>query len=86
MSKPDLSLFEGFSDKTLVERHWQNMPAYEQADKSAQRQIIVSFDNDEQVAEFARLLGQSITKKTKSVWFKQRQKNAVAELFWTTKP
>jgi len=84
MSKPDLSLFEGFSDKTFVERHWQNMPAYEQQDKSAQRQIIVSFDTEEQVQEFARLLGQPITKKTKSLWFKARQRNSVAELFWAS--
>ena len=58
------------------------MPAYQQENKSAQRQIIVSFDNDEQVAEFAKLMNQSITKKTKSLWFKARERNSVVDLFW----
>lgn len=85
MSKPDLSIFEGMDDKTFHERHWQNMPEFQQADKAAQRQIIVSFDDDEQVREFAKLIGQTITKKTKSVWFKERQRNNMTDLFWTSK-
>lgn len=75
-------LFENFDTKSFEEKHWQNMPAYQQENKSAQRQIIVSFDNDEQVAEFAKLMNQRITKKTKSLWFKARPRNNVAELFW----
>ena len=61
------------------------MPEFQQADKAAQRQIIVSFDDDEQVREFAKLIGQTITKKTKSVWFKERQRNNMTDLFWTSK-
>jgi hypothetical protein len=82
MSKPDLSLFDGLSNETLAEQHWQNMPEFSQKDKSAHRQIIVSFDTDEDVAAFAKLIDQNITKKTKSVWFPERTKNNVKDLFW----
>jgi hypothetical protein len=50
MSKPDLTLFDGLSNETLAEQHWQNMPEFSQQNKAAHRQIIVSFDTDEDVA------------------------------------
>jgi hypothetical protein len=75
-------LFEWDESPGFFDKHWQNMPEFKQADRSAQRQIIVSFDNDDDVQTFAKLIGQNITDKTKSVWFPQREKQIVKELFW----
>lgn len=33
------------------------------------RKILVSFETEEDVQEFAKLIGQKITDKTKSIWF-----------------
>lgn len=79
--KLDTSLFEGLTED---ERHteWRGMPEFNQPDNGALRQIIVSFDSEEGIEEFSRLVGQNITKKTKSIWFPRREKNDVVDLFW----
>ena len=74
-------LFDGW-DNGFHDKHWQNMPTFDQKDKAAQRQIIISFDNDDDVRAFAKLIDQSITDKTKSLWFPYREKNKVSDLFW----
>ena len=51
-----------------AELEWTDMPAFEQEDLTPSRQIIVSFRNEKDVQAFAKLLGQKITDKTKSVW------------------
>ena len=48
---------------------WQNMPEFVQEDLAPERQLIVSFATKEDVAKFSELIGQSITKDTKSLWF-----------------
>ncbi len=48
---------------------WEGMPDFNQPDKSAQRQITVSFKTDEDVEAFAKLIGQNITDKTRSLWY-----------------
>jgi hypothetical protein len=47
---------------------WQGMPEFEQEDRRAFRSIIVHFENQNAVEEFARLINQTITNKTKSIW------------------
>jgi hypothetical protein len=64
------------------ETEWRGMPEFNQEDNSAHRQIIISFEDDAGVEEFAKLINQNITKKTKSVWFPPREKNRVVDLFW----
>lgn len=79
--KPDTSLFEGIPDDER-ESEWRGMPEFNQPENGAIRQIIVSFDSQEGVEEFSRLVGQNITKKTKSIWFPKREKNDVVDLFY----
>ena len=68
--------------KAFYEQHWQGMPAFEQQNKQATRQIVVSFDTDEAVEAFAKAIGQHLGPKTKSVWFPARERNNVSDLFW----
>jgi hypothetical protein len=82
--KLDTSLFEGVMEDER-DTEWRGMPEFNQPDNGALRQIIVSFDTEEGIEEFARLVGQNITKKTKSIWFPQREKNDVVDLFWVDK-
>ena len=75
------TLFE-WSDDDDPRREWRGMPEFNQPDNSAYRQIIVSFDTEQGVQEFARLIGQHVTDKTKSLWFPPRERNNVVDLFW----
>jgi len=81
--KIDTSVFE-FSDDT-PESEWRGMPEYNQPFNGAYRQLIVSFDDEEGVRQFAQLVNQSITDKTKSIWYPPRERNNVVDLFWIQK-
>ena len=79
----DRDLFE--IDDTVeesVDIEWRGMPEFHQPDNMPFRQIIISFESQEDVDNFAKLLDANITKKTKSLWFPYREKNNIADLFY----
>jgi hypothetical protein len=53
---------------------WQGMPSFEQEDKTSFQSIHVHFKSAEEVAEFGVLIGQSLTDKTRSIWYSEREK------------
>ena len=55
------------------DREWAGMPDYENKDKTAHRQIIVSFKTEDDAQAFAKLLKQKITDKTKSLWYPEAE-------------
>jgi hypothetical protein len=75
-------LFEIVDDLDETEKEWDDMPEFHQPDNGAFRQIIVSFDDKAGVDAFAKAIGQSLTDKTKSVWYPPRERNNVNDLFW----
>ena len=50
---------------------WQGMPEFEQEDKTAYQSIHIHFADQEAVDEFAVLIGQKITRRTRSTWYPQ---------------
>lgn len=54
--------------ETDAEEEWKGMPEFDQDDKNSFRHIIVHFECQADVDEFARLIGQNLTDKTKSIW------------------
>ena len=50
-------------------KEWEGMPEYIQEDKTSFRHVIVHFENNEAVAKFFSLIGQTHTDKTNSIWF-----------------
>lgn len=80
----DLSLM-GFDDGMLMnlsllteegetdaEKEWEDMPEFDQGDKTSFRHVIVHFENNDDVKEFFSIIGQSHTDKTKSIWFPEQ--------------
>ena len=45
------------------------MPEFNQDDLTPNRQLIISFKTEKDIQDFANLIGQNITEKTKSLWF-----------------
>lgn len=78
----DDDLFEYETDPLFYELHWQNMPEFDQPDASAVRKIVHYFKTEDDVESFARLINHSLTKQTSSIWFPQREKNNMRELYW----
>jgi hypothetical protein len=75
-------IFDFGEDDEDPMNHWRGMPEFNQPDNGAFRQIIVSFDDQAGVDAFAKAIGQSLTDKTKSVWYPPRERNNVVDLFW----
>jgi len=66
-------------DKINHQDEWEGMPEFNQDDKMPIRQIIISFDNKEDINKFSKLLNQNITDKTKSLWYPKKEKNVLKD-------
>lgn len=68
-----------FDDDTPVEtdttndprKEWVGMPEFVQEKQKPFAQIIFRFDNESDLNEFSKLIGQKLTPKTKSAWHPQ---------------
>lgn len=65
----ELALLEGTEVTPEPEQLYEGMPEFHQDDKSAFRQILVSFQSQEDVDDFGKIVGQKFTNKTKAIWF-----------------
>lgn len=62
-------LLDGPAIVTDANAEWTGMPEFDQQDKTAHRHIVMNFRSDEDAAKFGELLGQSVTDKTRSLWY-----------------
>lgn len=51
-----------------VYEEWTGMPEFKQEKQEPYAKIIVRFESEEDLQEFAQLIGQKLTNKTKSIW------------------
>ena len=62
----DLPLFDVKKD---WQKEWVGMPEFTQEKIEPYSSIIIRFETKEDLENFANLIGQRLTKKTKSIWF-----------------
>lgn len=55
----------------IYTEHWQDMPEFVQEKKEPYAKIIFRFESEEDLQDFAKLIGQKLTQKTKSAWHPQ---------------
>ncbi len=60
-----------FEEPENWQKEWEGMPEFIQEKQKPHAQIIVRFANEEDLQEFAKLIGQKLTKKSKSIWHPQ---------------
>lgn len=58
---------------------WEGMPPYEHKDLQPARSLTVHFANDADIAAFAKLVGQKIGEKTRSIWYPEAEIGRFAE-------
>jgi hypothetical protein len=66
---------------TNLKDEWTGMPEYEKKEICF-RNVVVNFDNAEDVTEFFKIIGQDFTDKTKSIWFPKKEKDIVIDTMW----
>ena len=57
-----------FDDKSLVDAEWEDMPEFTQEKQEPYAKIIIRCETEEDLAELSALIGQPLTRKTKSIW------------------
>lgn len=52
---------------------WHGMPEFIQEDLAAKFQVLVSFESEMDLAAFAKLVQQTITPNTRSIWYPEAE-------------
>lgn len=69
------------------EKEWQDMPEFIQSETDKPyAQIIFRFENEKDLQDFAKLIGQKLTKKTKSAWHPQIERGLNANKIYVYEP
>lgn len=64
-------------------QEWKDMPEFIQDKKESYAKIIVRFESEEDLQEFAKIIGQKLTKKTKSIWHPFKSHWGGVKKVWT---
>jgi hypothetical protein len=83
--KSQNSLFD-VSELNKWQEEWNGMPEFIQEDKQPIQTIVVSFETKEDVQDFANLIGQKLTYKTKSIWFPAKNRDIVNNKIYVDEP
>lgn len=69
------------TDEESWEKHWKAMPrfAFTQENLPA-KELLIKFSSEEDLQAFAKLIGQKLTMKTKSVWYPEKETSATQDL------
>lgn len=55
--------------KNEIMKEWVGMPEFVQEKQEEYCKLIVRFENENDLQEFAQAIGQKLTNKTKSIWY-----------------
>jgi hypothetical protein len=72
-----------FEEDQDVFLEWKDMPEFIQTKQEPYSQIIVRFRNQEDLDEFAQMIGQKLTVKTKSIWHPQLVRGINSSMVYT---
>jgi len=73
-------------EERLKEWAWCGMPEFQQEKQEPYAKIIFRFENEADLQEFAELIGQKLTKKTKSSWHPFKPHRNPIKKVWKQKP
>jgi len=62
--------------------HWDDMPEYSQENNAPYKTIYVHFRNENDYKEFASLVNQPLTEKTKTIWHPKLERTPNSLLRW----
>ena len=62
--------------------HWEDMPEYNQESNPSYKTLIVHFRNENDYKEFASLVNQPLTEKTKTIWHPKLERTPNSLLRW----
>jgi hypothetical protein len=75
-----------FEHENEYKKHWKGMPEFVQEKKEPFAKIIFRFESEKDLNEFAKIIGQKLTKKTKSAWFPFKSHWGLIKKVWKDEP
>lgn len=69
-------------DPQSAEAHWVGMPEFNQEEQKPFKTLYVHFRTEDDYKEFADMIGQILTKKTKSIWHPKNEITKNSLLRW----
>ncbi len=79
-------LEQGATEMLTADELWRGMPEFEQEDKMGWKAITVRFENEQDYEAFARLVNQTLTPQTKSIWYPYRADANLKGQAWEDEP
>ncbi len=79
MGDKNMKLFE---EPEKWKEHWVGMPEFVQGKQKPYAQIIIRFEDEQALQDFAKLINQKLTKKTKSIWHPFKSHFGKVKKFW----
>lgn len=73
MSKDEPSLFGDLDQFAVWWDEWKGMPEFVQEDLKPYKSLIVHFESPEGMKRFAELVGQTVTYRTRSLWYPEAE-------------
>jgi hypothetical protein len=75
-----MDLFDDFENEW--QKEWKDMPEFVQNKKKTYAEMIIRFDNEKDLQDFAKLIDQKLTKKTNSIWHPAKSHWGGTKKFW----
>lgn len=63
-------------------KEWEGMPEFVQEEKEPFSKIIVRFETEKDLEDFAKVIGQKLTSKTKSIWHPFKSHWGKGRMMW----
>ena len=63
-------------------RYWKGMPEFEQEENPTFKTLYIHFRSEDDYNDFAKLIGQNLTTKTKSIWHPHLDRTQNSLLRW----
>lgn len=73
MPNIDMETFDAYKE-------WEGMPEFDNENQKSFRRIVVHFDDNEAVQDFAKRLGQQITDETRSIWHPKKERAILKDM------
>lgn len=70
----------GIGDINDVSEHWKDMPEFNQENIKPYKTLLVHFENEKHINEFAKKLGQTINIKTKYIFYPKQVREKYSQL------
>ena len=80
------AMIELFQNNNPIFDEWKDMPEFIQEKQEPFAKIIIRFETKENLEEFAKLINQKLTKKTKSIWFPFKSHWGLTKKRWVDEP